>query len=98
MANICDNIFYACSEDRQNIDTIINFFHDWPNADVEACEDCVDVYFESRWVFPEEEMKKLFDSLPNKDDIYMRCLSVEYGCDYVAYWKCNENGWYQQSL
>lgn len=93
MANICDNTLYACSEDRQNIDTIINFFHAWPDADVESCEDCVDVYFESRWVFPEEEMKKLFDSIPNKDDIYMRCLSVEYGCMYHALWECNENGW-----
>lgn len=95
MANICSNTLYAYSEDSENIKTINEFFDNWPDADVEACEDCVDVYFESRWVFPEEEMKKLFDSIPNKDDIYMRCLSVEYGCDYVAYWKCSENGWYQ---
>lgn len=98
MANICSNTFYANSEDPKNIQAIKEFFDSWGDADVDYDDDSVDVYFESRWVFPEEEMKKLFDSLPNKDDIYMRCLSVEYGCDYVAYWKCNENGWYQQSL
>lgn len=77
MANICDNTFYACSEDRQNIEAIINFFNGWSYADIEDSGESVDVYFESRWDFPEEEMKKLYESLPNKKDIYMRCLSVE---------------------
>lgn len=35
MANICDNTLYVYSEDRQNIDTIINFFHNWPYAETE---------------------------------------------------------------
>lgn len=96
MSNPCDNTFYACSEDRQNIEAIINFFNGWSYADIEDSGESVDVYFESRWDFPEEEMKKLYESLPNKEDIYMRCLSVEYGMDYVAYWKCNEEGWYQE--
>lgn len=93
MANICDNTFYACSEDRQNIDTIINFFHDWPHVDIEDSGESVDVYFDSRWVFPEEEMNKLYESLPNKEDIYMRCLSYEFGNLYHALWVCDENGW-----
>ena len=96
MANPCSNTFYACSEDRNNIEAIIKFFNEWPYSDVEDSGESVDVYFDSRWTFPEEEMKKLYESIPNKEDIYMRCLSVEYGCDYVAYWKCNEEGWYQE--
>lgn len=93
MSNPCDNTLYAYSEDRQNIDTIINFFHDWPYASIEDSDTSVDIYFDSRWVFPEEEMKKLYESLPNKEDIYMRCLSVEYGCLYHALWVCNNEGW-----
>ena len=38
-------------------------------------------------------MRKLYESIPNKEDIYMRCLSVEYGCMYHALWECDENGW-----
>lgn len=96
MSNICDNTLYACSDDSNNIKVIKEFFNSWGDANIDYDDDSIDVYFESRWIFPEKEMKELFDSLPNKDDIYMRCLSVEYGCDYVAYWKCDENGWYQK--
>lgn len=96
MSNICNNTFYAHSENKENISVIVNFFEEWPYADIEDRGDSVDVYFDSKWVFPEEEMDNLYKSIPNKDSIYMRCLSVEYGLDYVAYWKCYEDGWYQE--
>ena len=39
-------------------------------------------------------MNRLYEGIPNKEDIYMRCLSVEYGCLYHALWICeNEEGW-----
>lgn len=95
MANICDNVLYAYTEDPKNIETIKEFFDSWHDADCEI-DDCdVDVHFGSKWDFPEKEMRELYEFLPNKNDIYMRCLSVEYGCDYVAYWKCDSDGWYQ---
>ncbi len=93
MSNICNNTFYAYSEDEKNIDTIVKFFEDIYDADCEVSDDNVDVYFDSKWEFPEEEMRKLYESLPNKDNIYMRCLSVEYGNLYHALWICDENGW-----
>lgn len=96
MANICDNALYAYSKDRKNINTIIEFFNNWAYATVEDHNESIELYFDSKWVFPEEEMCKLHEAIPNKDDIYMRCLSVEYGLDYVTYWKCNKDGWYQQ--
>lgn len=96
MANICDNTFYAYSENRENISTIVNFFKEWYGADIEDGGESVDVHFDSRWVFPEEDMDSLYKSIPDKDSIYMRCLSVEYGMDYVAYWKCFEDGWHQE--
>ena len=93
MANICENTFYAqCSP--KNIKIIEKFFEDWTGS-IESDEDCIDVYFDSKWDFPESEMNKLFNLLDKEDDIYMRCLSVEYGNDYVAYWKCDNDGWTQ---
>lgn len=97
MANICNNEFYAYSEDKNNIATICKFLKDTFGGYVECNDDSIDACFESRWDFPEVEMDKLFEIIPNKEDIYMRCLSVEYGQDYIAYWKCEDvNGWYQE--
>ena len=93
MSNICNNTFYAYSEDEKNIDTIVKFFEDIYDADYEVNDGNVDVYFDSNWEFPEEEMNTLFNLIPNKEDIYMRCLSVEYGNLYHALWICDKNGW-----
>ena len=98
MANICSNVFYAYSNDYNNIKHITKFFEKWDcygNAKIANYEVSIDVDFNSKWVFPEEEMKKLYESIPDKDDIYMRCLSVEYGCKYHALWECNKEGWHE---
>lgn len=96
MANICNNLFYAYSEDKNNLNIIKEFFENWESADIKESDENIDILFDSKWVFPEKEMNELYDLIPNKDDLYARCLSVEYGMDYVAYWKCNEEGWYQE--
>ena len=31
------------------------------------------------------------------DDIYMRCLSVEYGSLYHALWVCNKDRWWRET-
>lgn len=95
MANICENTLYACG-DPENIKAIEKFFDEnYKNiVDFGYLEnDSTEIYFDSIWIFPEEEMVKLYQSLPRKDDIYMRCLSVEYGCLYHALWVCDEEGW-----
>ena len=96
MANICNNQMYICSEDKDNMKKVIDFFNNWPYANIEDSGTSVDVLFDSRWVFPEEEMEKLYESLPNKEDIYMRCLSYEFGNLYHALWICDENGWREE--
>lgn len=93
MANICDNTFYAYTEDPDNIKAIENFFKNM-HADYEENDGNIDVNFGSKWTFPKEDMDKLYESIPNKEDISMRCLSVEYGCLYHELWVCNgEDGW-----
>ena len=93
MANICDNTFFAYSDDPQNLEVIKDFFENQYEADLEECDNSIDCYFESKWVFPEVDMDNLYKKIPNKSDIYMRCLCVEYGCLYHALWVCNEDGW-----
>ena len=94
MANICNNELYAVSDCEENINTIHNFFENYKDsADIENYGDNIFVRFDSKWTFPEEEMEELFDVIPNKEDIYMRRLSVEYGNLYHALWVCNEDGW-----
>lgn len=95
MANICSNEFYAYSEDKENLETIEKFFDEWGDAEWDEDGDGgINCYFSSKWNFPEKSMDDLYASIPNKKDIYMRCLSVEYGCDVIQYHKCEEDGWY----
>ena len=96
MANICLNTMYVESETRENLDAVITFFNNnLKYYDYEDDGDSLDISFDSRWVFPEELMEELFEAIPNKSDIYMRCLSVEYGCMYHALWYCDEDGWHE---
>lgn len=92
MSNICDNTFYAYTEDNANMQVLKDFFNNLA-ANCEISDDRIDVYFTSKWIFPKDEMDKLFESIPNKEDIHMRCLSVEYGCLYHALWVCDKDGW-----
>lgn len=94
MANICSNEFYCTSENEENLKYVEKFLNENFDADAEIYDDSIDAYFSSKWVFPEELMDKMYEGLPDKEDFYARCLSVEYGCDYVAYHKCEEGGWY----
>ena len=94
MANVCDNTMYVVSQNRKNIDAVKNFFED--NIVYFDCNDndeCLDIFFDSKWTFPEDLMQELFEAIPDKSDIYMRCLSVEYGCLYHALWVCDSDGW-----
>lgn len=94
MANICDNTLYVQSDNRENLETVRKFFDEnFEYYDCDDSGDCLDIFFDSKWTFPENLMKELFDAIPDKSDIYMRCLSVEYGCMYHALWYCDENGW-----
>lgn len=96
MANICDNTLFVSSECRENLDAVISFLdRKVEGYDYDDNDDYLDIFLDSKWVFPEELMNELFEAIPNKSDIYMRCLSVEYGCMYHALWYCDESGWHE---
>lgn len=92
MANICNNIMYVSSDSEDNIQTVLDFFKDW-DADIDENDSEIDIYFDSKWTFPLKEMNKLYELIPNKEDIYMRCLSYEFGCLYHELWICDKDGW-----
>lgn len=94
MANICSNEFYASSIDNSNLEFIAKFLEENLDADVYSWEsDYIEACFDSKWTFPESLMEELYNGIPNKEDIYIRCLSVEYGNLYHALWVCDEDGW-----
>lgn len=97
MANWCDNTFYATSENEENINYIYDFFKksDYTyDLGFKECDE-IEIYFDSKWTFPEDFMQDLINGIPYKEDIYMRCLSVEYGCEYVAFnkWEGDTDHW-----
>jgi hypothetical protein len=52
-----------------------------------------EINFDSRWVFPLQEMEELTASLPEDNDLYIRVLSYEYGQDYIGYHKYTSGEW-----
>ena len=92
MANICENTLRVYSENSENLKYVEAFFKDL--GDVERVDDeNLEVYFDSKWRFPEGEMNELYTNLPDKNSINMTCLSVEWGCLYCQFYSCNKGGW-----
>lgn len=97
MANICSNDFYISFEDEK-VGKLIEaklekLFTDTLSGDINyADEGCIEGYFDSRWTFPTQIFQDFFDEFED-DTIYMRCLSTEYGCCYIAMNVYSEGCW-----
>ena len=86
MANICDNKMYVLSEVPENIKYIKEYMKNWNGADIEDIDDdSFEVYFSSRWDFPLTEMNEMVEKIPDKEDIFIRVLSVEESTCYCAF-------------
>lgn len=88
MANICSNNFYVTADNKDTIqqvkDKFETLFVDKLIGDLSWVDDYfLEGYFDSKWVFPMSLFKDLFNDVDD-DTLYMRCLSEEYGCGYVA--------------
>ena len=92
MSNICDNTLHVYSENTENIKCVKKFFKKL--GDIEEIDnENLEIYFDSKWTFPEELMNELYNKIPDKNDIYMTCLSVEWGCFYCQFHTCDKDGW-----
>ena len=94
MANICNNDFFCNSENEENLKVVEKFITDELNAEIYYIdESTIEATFESKWRFPESKMEELFYMIPNKDDIFMRCMSTEFNTLYHELWVCDDNNW-----
>lgn len=72
MANYATNIFHARTENKTDLDKIEAFLDDTFSEFTNRYGDSVDAEFSSRWVYPEEEIKKLVESLEDKKNVLLR--------------------------
>lgn len=106
MANLCTNLFFATikvaetTKKHEEVYQTINDFLDnnllVNNIDLDECY--IEADFHSKWSFPDNEMEQLAQNLklnyPNEfKHLYMRCLSYEFGCEYVDYQTFKDGEW-----
>ena len=100
MANICDNKFYICSDNEDTIKSVINKFETLFEDVFEGSIDyedsnVIEGWFSSKWDFPMSIFQNFFEEYDD-DSIYMRCLSEEYGCQYVAMNVYSDGAWWSE--
>lgn len=93
MANYATNIFHVRTENRTDLDKIEAFLDDTFNGFVNRQGDSVDAEFTSRWVYPEEEINKLVESLEAKEKAYIRILTYEFEDEYVSFRIFSQGKW-----
>lgn len=99
MANICENKMYFQTSSQEDIVTFSEFIKEelrtyvsW--EDEKAGEYYqAEVYFESRWDFPDNLMKEFTDKLKNPDLCYIRVLSIEEANYYCAFHVFEDSKW-----
>lgn len=95
MSNICDNKFYIYSkENAEAIDKKLEkLFKEELDGEITYKDECViEGYFDSRWTFPDEIFENFFEEFED-EELYMRCLSEEYGCGLVSMNIYRDGGW-----
>lgn len=86
MANICTNTFYiGCKSEKTNeaiINKLKNLFNTKLDGEITHTDSSfIEGWFASKWDFPMYIFEDFFNEF---DDVYVRCLSEEYGNSYVA--------------
>lgn len=93
MANYATNIFHARTENKTDLDKIEAFLDDTFSEFTNRYGDSVDAEFYSRWVYPEEEIKKMVESLEDKDKVYIKILTYEFEDEYVSFRIFSQGEW-----
>ena len=88
MANYATNIFHARTENKTDLDKIEAFLDDTFSEFTNRYGDSVDAEFSSRW-----EIKKLVESLEDKDKVYIKILTYEFEDEYVSFRIFSQGEW-----
>jgi len=95
MANYATNLFFATTENEQDLDKIEVFLNDnFGDCYLERADDALEGEFSSRWAYPEELIDELVAALETKDSIYIRVLTYEMGCEYVSFRTYSQGKWH----
>ncbi len=94
MANYATNLFFASTENEQDLDKIEAFLDEtFADCFIERMDDTLEAQFSSRWVYPEELIGKLVESLEAKDKIYICVLTYELQDEYVSFRTYSQGKW-----
>ena len=93
MANYATNIFYASTENQNDLNKIEAFLDDNVSCYANKYGNSVDAEFPSRWEYPEKEMDQLVDSLEAKDKVYIKILTYEFENEYVSFRIFSQGKW-----
>lgn len=94
MANYATNLFFANTENKQDLGKIEAFLDEnFADCFIERIDNTLKAEFSSRWVYPEELIGKLVESLEGKDEIYIRVLTHELESEYVSFRIFSQGTW-----
>lgn len=94
MANYATNLFFASTENEQDLDKIEAFLDEtFADSFIERTDDILKAEFSSRWVYPEELIDQLVESLEAKNKIYIRILTHELEDEYVSFRTFSQGTW-----
>lgn len=93
MANYATNIFYASTENQNDLNKIEAFLDDNFSCYANKYGNSVDAEFPSRWEYPEKEMDQLVASLEAKDKVYIKILTYEFENEYVSFRIFSQGKW-----
>lgn len=83
----CENILKVNSDSKENIEYVKNYFVNEWDCTVDIYDgDYLELSFISKSAFPEEELNKFLEGLPDKENISMTCLSVNWNWYYSAFY------------
>lgn len=100
MANICNNDFRITYEDenigKSIIEKLKKLFDKHLDGEISYKDDgVIEGWFDSKWSFPMHVFEDFFKEFRD-DTIYMRCLSIEWGCYYVAMNIYEDGNWREE--
>jgi len=89
-------MLFCKTENAENYKKVLDFLEE--NFEVDFInEDEDNTYFESefdsKWSFPEQEFKKLIESLTDDETLYIRILTHELCCEYASFRIYQNNEW-----
>lgn len=93
MANYATNLFFASTENEEDLDKIGQFLDENFDSVYERDNDSIEGEFFSGWTYPQELMDDLIAMLEDKDNIYIRVLTFEYSSEYVSFRVFSSGKW-----